>query len=493
MLKAVAASSGGGAASGITIGTSVITGGTDKRLFYDNNGVVGETAQWTYNNSTGLLLGNMNAAAAPAAISGTGLQIVGADAAVGRVASYSFGAIAAFTVARANGTGATPTAIVSGDQLGGFNSYGYRTSGGAAYSGPSSSVQSFATENWTSTANGTKIVLATTPNTSTTLTTGLTIDQDQSVAMAGRATIATSLAIGGATIGSNALAVTGASALAGQLTNILGTITTSQPFTTSQTWNAAGVTFIGEDHNYTDTASAAGSLAARWQVGGQPAIQITKAGVLQFGTINNTVNPTIQFYFGSGGSGLGTLSGTLTAESAGALTYFSAGVRAFQFSSNAFTSASLGIVGWAPAGDTRTAADAMFTRAGVASIQSGAQDAAVAVAQTTRVQSVVAGTAAANGANWTLIGSLPTGTGTSGDIIFQTGVKTGSGTTQGTATTALTIKGETQAITIAAGKQLVLGNSAATGLAAGVLAALTNASIVITDASGQAYRVPCII
>lgn len=85
-----------------------------------------------------------------------------------------------------------------------------------------------------------------------------------------------------------------------------------------------------------------------------------------------------------------------------------------------------------------------------ASLQFGDSDAAAPVAQTTRVQSVVAGTAAANGANWTLIGSLPTGTGTSGDVIFQTGVKTGSGTTQGTPTTAMTIKGETQAIVTAA-------------------------------------------
>lgn len=136
---------------------------------------------------------------------------------------------------------------------------------------------------------------------------------------------------------------------------------------------------------------------------------------------------------------------------------------------------------------------AQFTSPTTASIQQGALDAAVAVAQTLRVQSVVAGTAAANGANWTLIGSLPTGTGTSGDIIFQTGVKTGSGTTQGTATTALTIKGETQAVTIASGKSLVLGNAATTGLAAGVLAATTNATVVITDSAGQAYRIPCII
>lgn len=35
--------------------------------------------------------------------------------------------------------------------------------------------------------------------------------------------------------------------------------------------------------------------------------------------------------------------------------------------------------------------------------------------------------------------------------------------------------------------------NATTGLSAGALAATTNASIVITDAGGQAYRVPCII
>lgn len=152
-----------------------------------------------------------------------------------------------------------------------------------------------------------------------------------------------------------------------------------------------------------------------------------------------------------------------------------------------------GNVSFANSNNTNSVIISFPTATATPTLQLGAADAAVAVAQTLRVQSVVAGTAAANGANWTLIGSLPTGTGTSGDIIIQTGVKTGSGTTQGTATTALTIKGETQAITIASGKSLVLGNAATTGLTAGVLAALTNATIVITDSTGQAYRIPCII
>lgn len=63
--------------------------------------------------------------------------------------------------------------------------------------------------------------------------------------------------------------------------------------------------------------------------------------------------------------------------------------------------------------------------------------------------------------------------------------------------TSLTVSGATIGsagnITVASGQALKLGNSATTGLTAGVLAALTNATIVITDASGQAYRIPCII
>lgn len=48
-------------------------------------------------------------------------------------------------------------------------------------------------------------------------------------------------------------------------------------------------------------------------------------------------------------------------------------------------------------------------------------------------------------------------------------------------------------VTIVSGNALQIGNAATTGLAAGVIAALTNATIVITDANGQAYRIPCII
>ena len=55
---------------------------------------------------------------------------------------------------------------------------------------------------------------------------------------------------------------------------------------------------------------------------------------------------------------------------------------------------------------------------------------------------------------------------------------------------ALTVSG---GATIASGQALKLGNAATTGLMAGALAGTTNASITITDSTGQVYRIPCII
>ncbi len=45
---------GSGGSSSITINTTPIVGGTDKRFFYDNAGTVGETASITYNNVNGV-------------------------------------------------------------------------------------------------------------------------------------------------------------------------------------------------------------------------------------------------------------------------------------------------------------------------------------------------------------------------------------------------------------------------------------------------------
>lgn len=260
-------------------------------------------------------------------------------------------------------------------------------------------------------------------------------------------------------------------------------------------WTTGGVRIVANAVSYTDTSSSGTVATAYSDIYGATTILASSAttytqyygAFFKAPVASTNVTMTNKSALGAdtvsiGGAAQGSNALAVTGTTSLGATSFGGAITGFQ-------NATFGTV--FANGVTGNGAPLVLNGSG--SVQLGLGDAAVAVAQTFRVQSVVAGTAAANGANWTLIGSLPTGTGTSGDIIIQTGVKTGSGTTQGTATTALTIKGETQAITIASGKSLVLGNSASTGLAAGVLAALTNASLVITDASGQAYRIPCII
>jgi hypothetical protein len=64
-----------------------------------------------------------------------------------------------------------------------------------------------------------------------------------------------------------------------------GTLTASTPLTHTAAFNNAGVTFIGKSHNYTDTASAIGSLLERWQVGGVDKIAYRKDGEIKASTV----------------------------------------------------------------------------------------------------------------------------------------------------------------------------------------------------------------
>lgn len=100
------------------------------------------------------------------------------------------------------------------------------------------------------------------------------------------------------------------------------------------------------------------------------------------------------------------------------------------------------------------------------------------------------GTNIAAAASFTIVGPLSTGTGTNGDLIFQTGVKTTTGSTAATKTTALTLKGETQvaqfagALAIAPNvNQLVLGT---TNTMTVTMASLTgNRTLTLPDANSN--------
>lgn len=91
----------------------------------------------------------------------------------------------------------------------------------------------------------------------------------------------------------------------------------------------------------------------------------------------------------------------------------------------------------------------IFTSTGTGNFQHGNADAASPVAQTITMQSVVAGTTNTAGVNSTFQASVSTGSGASGDFIFQTGGTGAGATAQNTQVTALTIKGATQEVDIA--------------------------------------------
>lgn len=98
----------------------------------------------------------------PTVLTGTVVHIVGADASTARVSADSFGGICAFELRRANGSAATPTALVAGNNIGNFSAFGY---GDTAYSSTNrASVALTADENWSDAAQGTRIVFNTTPN-----------------------------------------------------------------------------------------------------------------------------------------------------------------------------------------------------------------------------------------------------------------------------------------------------------------------------------------
>lgn len=75
-----------------------------------------------------------------------------------------------------------------------------------------------------------------------------------------------------------------------------GTVTTSAPvFTSDQTWNAGGVTFVAQLLNITDTASAAASLLVDLQVGGVSKFKVDKSGNVTVAaklTVVGAIDPT---------------------------------------------------------------------------------------------------------------------------------------------------------------------------------------------------------
>lgn len=100
---------------------------------------------------------------------------------------YNAASPGTLALGRYDGTPAAPTAVVSGDQIATLNFQGYDGTTATMVTG--AHIIANATQNWSNApARGSKIVFQTVPNGSGTLTTALTLDQDQSATFAGAVT-----------------------------------------------------------------------------------------------------------------------------------------------------------------------------------------------------------------------------------------------------------------------------------------------------------------
>jgi hypothetical protein len=104
---------------------------------------------------------NFNAVALPTAQAGTVIQIGNTDGTSARYEANAFGSTAYFSGIAYGGTNASPTALASGAEIGGFNAWGYN---GAAVVGPRAAFRTYANQTWTTSANGTYADVSTTPN-----------------------------------------------------------------------------------------------------------------------------------------------------------------------------------------------------------------------------------------------------------------------------------------------------------------------------------------
>lgn len=166
----------------LTVGTTAISSGVSQGLLYNNSGVLANSSANIGNNT---LVISQNASATPFENDGSvALQIITPDGTNGGLQINGFlnaggGVQARLRIRNAEGIGSAPTALQSGSQLGSVNFEGYD---GTVYSfNGGASIDSIATQIWTAAHHGSNIILRTTPNNSTSVQTGLLIDQDQSI------------------------------------------------------------------------------------------------------------------------------------------------------------------------------------------------------------------------------------------------------------------------------------------------------------------------
>jgi hypothetical protein len=136
---------------------------------------------------TGALTINRNATAAPTPVTEVSLHVVGVDGNTIRIGIDAFGVAGApgFIGRRARGTNAAPSAVQNTDVLCALNGFGYGATGYIAAS--RAVIQLMAAENWTDTANGTRLSFRTTANLGSTQSERWGVENDGSFIYSGGA------------------------------------------------------------------------------------------------------------------------------------------------------------------------------------------------------------------------------------------------------------------------------------------------------------------
>jgi hypothetical protein len=310
----------------------------------------------------------------------------------------------------------------------------------------------------------------------------------------------TSLALGGATIGSDVLGLTGSATFnTGPITFASAPLVISGNLSAASWGGAAianmtGLRIKGISGTMTDTSTAASGTVVQGATDllGGNTIAATNASVvytnyysMYFKAPVAGTNITLTNAFALGAdslkiNGVAVLGGSLTFATDNT---YSIGANGANRPLNIYLSNLLKADGNIQTGGSfigdkfisSSDSVALFTRTNSSVLQFGAANAASPVAYTLTFQGPRGGSDTnVAGTNATVIGSIATGSASSGDIIFQTGGAVGgSGTTAATPTTALTIKGVTQLVYTNSATQILGSKTTITGGATGNTPTLT--------------------
>lgn len=190
----------------------------------------------------------------------------------------NYGTAADINQRRINGSAASPSTIISGDRLGASFWSGYNGSSETAARG---AIYGEATETWSSTANGTKVVIQTTPNGSTTRASVWEWGQDGNVAMTATSPILDATASNGAS--GFRIRVTGSTTA---LVRILDSVSTTRwQVDASGNMLVTGKIFMGTASGPTITTGSGAPSASEpdgsiyMRTGGSPYFYVREAGV----------------------------------------------------------------------------------------------------------------------------------------------------------------------------------------------------------------------